>query len=412
MTRGDLSEPSAAPAGFGELLRHHRLAAGLTQESLAERAGLSEHGIQKLESGATHPYRDTAERLIRALELGDQDQARFKTAARPTPRRRQPHSPTAGTEGVTTRTNLPNSVTSFVARAGEVQRVEERLRESRMLTLSGSGGCGKTRLALEVARELEADFVDGVWLVVADAALVSQTIATRLGIRDEAGHPVLDTLTEYLRGRHVLLILDNCEHLIDSCAQVVDTLLRACGHVQFLATSREPLGVAGEAIWRVTSLSVVDPRDQAAIGADLAVNVLGSESGRLFVDRALLVVPSFAITAQNALAVAQVCRRLDGIPLAIELAAARLSMLSVDQIAARLDQRFRLLTGGNRTAVRRQQTLQATIDWSYQLLSEEERRLVRRLAVFAAAGPLRRPRRWELTLCDRKRTSSNCSAAW
>jgi len=142
------------------------------------------------------------------------------------------------------------------------------------------------------------------------------------------------------------------------------------------------------------------------------VNVIGSESGRLFVDRALLVVPSFAITAQNALAVAQVCRRLDGIPLAIELAAARLSMLSVDQIAARLDQRFRLLTGGNRTAVRRQQTLQATIDWSYQLLSEEERRLVRRLAVFAAAGPLRRPRRWELTLCDRKRTSSNCSAAW
>src|SRR6266571_1539895 len=140
MTRGELNEASAAPAGFGELLRQHRLAAGLTQESLAERAGLSEHGIQKLESGATHPYRDTAERLIRALELGDQDQARFKTAARPTPRRRQPHSPTAGTEGVTTRTNLPNSVTSFVARAGEIQRVEERLRESRMLTLSGSGG--------------------------------------------------------------------------------------------------------------------------------------------------------------------------------------------------------------------------------------------------------------------------------
>jgi predicted ATPase len=221
-----------------------------------------------------------------------------------------------------------------------------------------------------------------------DASLVAQTIATTLGIRDEPGRLVIDALTEYLRNRHVLLILDNCEHLIDACAQVVGLLLRSCAHVQVLATSRELFGVAGEATWRVAPLSLANRQDPADGSEDWAAKVLASESGRLFFDRAQLVVQSFAITAQNAPAVAQVCRRLDGIPLAIELAAARLSMLSVDQIASRLDQRFRLLTGGSRTAVRRQQTLQATIDWSYQLLTEEERSLVRRLAVFAGGWSL------------------------
>jgi predicted ATPase len=209
-----------------------------------------------------------------------------------------------------------------------------------------------------------------------------------VGVRDDPARPVLDVVTDYLRGRQVLLIFDNCEHLVDACAHVVDTLLRCCARVQILATSRELLGVAGEATWRVASLSVVDPRVQADGSGDLAVKVLASESGRLFVDRARLAVPSFAITHQNAPAVAQVCRLLDGVPLAIELAAARLSMLSVEQIAARLDQCFRLLTGGNRTALRRQQTLQATIDWSYQLLSEAERSLLRRLAVFAGGWTL------------------------
>jgi predicted ATPase/transcriptional regulator with XRE-family HTH domain len=392
MTRGELIRPAGAPAEFGELLRQHRLAAGLTQESLAEQAGLSVHGIQKLEGGTTHPYRDTAERLIQALQLSDQDETRFRTAARPLPRRPQPHSPTSATSGVTTRTNLPLAATSFVARVGEMERVKDRLRDSRLLTLSGSGGCGKTRLALEVARQLVGEFSDGVWLVdlgpLGDASLVSQAVATTLGIRDEPGRPVLDALADFLHSRHLLLILDNCEHLIDASAEVVDTLLRSCARVRLLATSRELLGVAGEATWRVASLSIVDPQKRTKSGGDLAERVLASESGRLFVDRAQLAAPSFELTAQNASAVAQVCQRLDGIPLAIELAAARLSMLSVDQIAARLDQRFRLLTGGNRTAVRRQQTLQATIDWSYRLLAEEERTLVRRLAVFAGSWSL------------------------
>jgi predicted ATPase len=197
------------------------------------------------------------------------------------------------------------------------------------------------------------------------------------------GRSLMDALIDYLRSRYMLLILDNCEHVIDACAHVADMLLRSCAHVRVLSTSRELLGVEGEATWRVASLSVADPVTLAADGADAIDQLLASEAGQLFVDRARLVIPSFVVTGHTALAVAQVCQRLDGIPLAIELAAARLGMLSVDQIAARLDQCFRLLTGGNRTAVRRQQTLEATIDWSYELLSDEERTLVRRLAVFA-----------------------------
>jgi predicted ATPase len=216
--------------------------------------------------------------------------------------------------------------------------------------------------------------------------LVPQTIASTLGIRDEPGRPVVNALVEYFRSRHALILLDNCEHLIDACAQLADTLLRSCAHIRVLATSRELLGVGGEATWRVRSLSLVDPGSVAA--TDSIGALLASEAGRLFIDRARLTVPSFAITAHNVAAVAQVCQRLDGIPLAIELAAARLSMLSVAQIAARLDQRFWLLAGGSRTAVRRQQTLQAAIDWSYDLLSDEERTLFRRLAVFAGGWSL------------------------
>ncbi|MCA1643976.1 MAG: tetratricopeptide repeat protein [Chloroflexi bacterium] len=283
-------------------------------------------------------------------------------------------------------------MTSFVPRAGEVGRVTDRLRASRLVTITGSGGCGKTRLALEVARDHLHTFADGIWLVdlapLTDASLVSQTIATTLGIRDVPGRPFPDALTDYLRRRDILLILDNCEHVIDACAQVADKLLRSCAYLHVLATSRELLGVEGEATWRVTSLSVLDPDRLASANAASIAELLASEAAQLLVDRARRVVPSFTVTDRNALAVAQVCQRLDGIPLAIELAAARLGMLSVDQIAARLHQRFRLLTGGNRTAVRRQQTLQATVDWSYQLLSEEERTLVRRLAVFAGGWSL------------------------
>ncbi len=354
MTRGDLVEATAAPAGFGDLLRQHRLAAGLTQASLAERAGLSVHGIQKLERGATHPYRDTTARLSEALRLHDGDEAQFALAARPPARRQALHGLAQTSRRSAPEHNLPIQRTTYVAREGEISRVTRRLREARLLTITGSGGCGKTRLALEVARELVAEFTDGVWFVdlapLADASLVAQTIGAATGAIEALGREPLDALTKHLRGRHALVVLDNCEHV-------------------------------------VTSLSVVEHEEVAGAGVD-ATGVLATEAGRLFVDRAQLVVPSFALTDRNAPGVAQICRRLDGIALAIELAAARLTTLSVDDIAARLDQRFRLLTGGHRTAVRRQQTLEATIDWSYQLLSEAERSLVRRLSVFAGGWSL------------------------
>jgi predicted ATPase/transcriptional regulator with XRE-family HTH domain len=379
-------------ADFGELLRQHRLAAGLTQEMLAERAGLSVHGIQKLERGATHPYRDTARRLIAALQLTGTDEARMRTAARPVPRRDRPQAEDQAAVTASTSNNLPSFNTSFIARGGEITRVTEHVRTSRLLTITGSGGCGKTRLAVEVARELVDEFTDGVRLVdlapLTDAALVPQTIATVVGIRDVPGRPLLDALTDHLRVGQTLLILDNCEHVIDACARVVERLLRSCATLHVLATSRELLGINGEATWRVVSLSNVDLQRLANAAAESITELVASEAVQLFVDRARLVVPSFAITEHNARAVAQVCQRLDGIPLAIELAAARLAMLSAEQIAARLDQRFRLLTGGSRTAMRRQQTLEAAIDWSYQLLSEDERTLLRRLAVFAGGWSL------------------------
>jgi predicted ATPase len=284
------------------------------------------------------------------------------------------------------RHNLPMPTTTYVARRGELPQVVQRLRESRLLTLTGSGGSGKTRLALEVARDLLTVYAAGVWLVelapLTDPLLVPQAIATALGVREASDRPLLATVVDYLRGRAVLLILDSCEHLIDACARVADTLLRTSERLQILATSRELLGITGEAIWRVPALAMPEPPAAAASPEDLAAAVRQSEAGQLFADRARLGSPSFTVTAENAAAVEKVCRRLDGIPLAIELAAARVAVLSVDQIAARLDQRFRLLTGGSRTALPWQQTLRPTIDWSHQLLSDDERALWRRLAVF------------------------------
>jgi non-specific serine/threonine protein kinase len=288
--------------------------------------------------------------------------------------------------------NLPLPTTRFVEPAGALAQVKQRLAESRLLTLTGAGGCGKTRLAIETAREVMDTFPDGVWLVelapLTDPTLVPQTVANALGLREASGRPILDTLIGYLRRRALMLVLDNCEHLIDACARLIETLLRSCAQLQILATSRELLGIGGEAVWRVPSLTAVDPTSLGGTGAAVVETVLAAEAVPLFVDRARLLAPGFGVTGDNARLLARVCRRLDGIPLAIELAAARLPALSLEQIAARLDQRFRLLTGGSRTALRRQQTLRATIDWSYDLLAEEERVLLRRLAVFAGGWTL------------------------
>jgi len=283
--------------------------------------------------------------------------------------------------------NLPRQLTSFIGREREMAEVKRLLTTTRLLTLTGSGGCGKTRLALQVAADLVEEFANGVWLVelaaLTDPALVPQAVASALGVREEPGRPLLATLSDYLKAKRLLLLLDNCEHLVAACAYLAEALLRACPHLRILATSREALNIAGETVWRVPSLSLPDLLHLPSVE-----HLTQYEAVRLFIERALISRPDFVLTSQGAPSVAQVCHRLDGIPLAIELAAARVKVLSVEQIAARLDNRFRLLTSGSRTALPRQKTLRAAIDWSYDLLSETERMVLRRLSVFAGGWTL------------------------
>ena len=287
------------------------------------------------------------------------------------------------------RSNLPAPPTRFIGRESEMAEVKRLLSSSRLLTLTSAGGTGKTRLSLEVAADVLDSFADGVWLVelapLSDPTLIPQSVATTLGVREVPGRPLMVALTDYLRAKHLLLILDNCEHLIDACAQLADHLLRACSHLTILASSREALGIAGEIAFRVPSLAV--PPDVRSATRDLE-GLTQYESAQLFIERAVAVQPHLAVTPRNAPAIAQICQRLDGIPLALELAAARVKVLSVEQIAARLNDRFRLLTGGSRAALPRQQTLRASIDWSYSLLPETEQTLFRRLAVFVGGWTL------------------------
>ncbi len=284
--------------------------------------------------------------------------------------------------------NLPVQLTSFIGREQEQAEVRRLLSATRLLTLTGSGGAGKTRLALQVAADVTKGYPDGVWLAelapIADPALVPKTVASALGVPEQPGRDMTETLVDALRPKALLLVLDNCEHLLAACADLAAALLRACPQVLILATSREGLGVPGETVWRVPSLSLPDDVHHLPSSVDLVLY----DAVRLFVDRAVVTTPGFAVTNQNAPAVAQVCKRLDGIPLAIELAAARVKVLAVEQIAARLDDRFRLLTGGSRTVLPRHQTLQAAMDWSYHLLSEPERMLLRRLSVFTGGWTL------------------------
>jgi predicted ATPase/DNA-binding CsgD family transcriptional regulator len=275
--------------------------------------------------------------------------------------------------------NLPALRSSFVGREQEVAEVKRGLDVTRLLTLTGAGGSGKTRLALEVARDLLESYPDGVWLVelapLSEKELVPQAVAKALGVPERPGELLTDTLAEVLRSQKLLVILDNCEHLVETVARFVDTMLDSCPQIRVLATSREALGVEGEVIWLVPPLSV--PLGTFSSPEELE----GYESARLFVERAGRHNKSFSLERQDAVWVAEICRRLEGIPLAIELAANRVGVLSVQQISEKLDESLKLLTGGARTAFSRQRTLRATLDWSYELLSELEKALFRRLSV-------------------------------
>jgi predicted ATPase/DNA-binding SARP family transcriptional activator/DNA-binding CsgD family transcriptional regulator len=284
------------------------------------------------------------------------------------------------------RHNLPAARTSFVGREREIVELKRDLAMTQLLTLTGAGGSGKTRLALEVARDLVGAYPDGVWLVelapLSEGKLVPQAVARAMRVREQPGRPLIDTLTEALHRKATLLVLDNCEHLADSVAHLADTLVDLCSHLRVLTTSREPLVVESEVVWRVSSLSVPDTDRLPAAG-----ELMRYDAVRLFVERTRLRLSTFEITPQNATAVAEVCTKLEGIPLAIELAAARMDVLTAQQIARRLDRALGLLTGG-RAEVPRHRTLRATLDWSHELLSEPERKLFGRLSVFAGSWSL------------------------
>ena len=289
--------------------------------------------------------------------------------------------------GISHPNNLPVQRTSFIGRQAQVSEVKELLKEHTLVTLTGSGGVGKTRLSLQAAQELVDQFADGVWLVelaaVTDPGMVTQAVGSALELKSIGSQPIHEILLEYLHNRQVLLVIDNCEHLIEACAALADDLLRVCPKVKILASSREALGVVGEVPFRVPSLTLPDPHHLPELAA-----LEQFEAVRLFAERARLARPEFQVSGQNAKAVTQICQRLDGIPLALELAAARLNVLTSEQLSQQLDNAFRLLSGGSRTALPRQQTLRATIDWSYRLLSLEEQGLLRRLSVFSGSFDL------------------------
>src|SRR6266704_501079 len=287
----------------------------------------------------------------------------------------------------TPRHNLPHQLTSFVGREQEIAQLEELVAAHRLVTLTGAGGAGKTRLAIEVASRLVDAFPDGVWLVdlaaLSDPRLVPKAVAQAFAPNEQPTRPVIETLSDYLASKKLLLVLDNAEHLLEGCVQFVDLILRHSPDVAMLVTSRERLAITGELTYLVPSLTVPETSDTLR-----PETVSGYEGVRLFVERAKLGRPDFDVTTGNASAVASICARLDGMPLAIELAAPRLRSMSVDELSQRLDQRFALLTDGSRAAPPRHRTLRSTIDWSYDLLTERDQAMLLRVAVFAGGWTL------------------------
>ena len=373
-----------AGLGFGGLLRRLRDEAGLTQDGLAEAAGVSRRAVSDLERGINRTARkDTAVLLAGALGLDGPVADLFAAAARG----RVPAAEVlAAWEGASAlQANLPAQLSAFIGRGRELAEVRALVESSRLVTLTGAGGCGKTRLGLQVAAGLLDGPGDGVWLVelaaVTEPDGVAPAVCEALRLAGQPGRPVLEALLDALAPLDVLIVLDNCEHLIGGCAKTAEAIVRRCPRVRLIVTSREPLGIGGETIYRVPSLSLPGPGD-----SDIAPG--SSDAVALLWDRATAQGVDLSAGEQATALVVSVCRRLDGMPLAIELAAARLRSLSLSELHDRLDQRFGLLTGGSRTALERQQTLRATVGWSYSLLTGAEQVLLARLSVFAGSFSL------------------------
>jgi predicted ATPase/DNA-binding XRE family transcriptional regulator len=364
---------------FGKWLRQRRRTLDLSQQALADQAACARITLSRIEADTLKPSKELALILLEKVGIpqNERDQwVRFARGLSELPSQEvQPYP----------RNNLPASLTTFIGREKEQIEIIKQIKKYRLVTLTGPGGVGKTRLSIKVGEQMLGDYVNGIWLVelasLNDPALLPQTVVALFRIAAQIKTSPTELLINFLRAKTILLILDNCEHLLEACAQLADTLLKNCPNLKILATSRESLGITGEAVYSVPSLGLPDLEQ-------LLENFRGYESVRLFEERAQLAKMDFSLTMEHAASVAQICHRLDGIPLAIELAAAHAKMFSTEQIATQLNESFNLLTGGSRTALPRQQTIHASIDWSWNLLSDSERILLRRLSVFAGGWTL------------------------
>ncbi len=367
---------------FGKWLRQQRRTLDLTQEAFADQIGCARITLRRIESDALKPSKELALILLEKVGIPKSERQAwlpFTRGLADLPIKQTSPSPKV------LRNNLPAPLTNFIGREKEQAEIIHLIAKNRLVTLTGSGGVGKTRLSIQVASELLSEYPMGIWLVelapLTDSALVPQSVCAVLGVTPEGNTSPLEALTNYLRSKKILLVLDNCEHLIDACAQLCVSLLRSCPDLRILTSSREALDILGEQAYRVPSLSL--PNSKSILNI-----IQESEAVTLFVERARASQLEFELTEFNASFVAQICQRIDGIALAIELAASRVKMFKVEQIAERLNNVFDLLTSGNRTALPRQQTLRALIDWSYNLLSERERKFLRQLSVFMGGWTL------------------------
>src|SRR5919106_4083265 len=364
---------------FGIWLRKQRRALDLTRQAFANHVGCAEVTLRRIEAGTLKPSKELTSIILEKLNIPEAERPQWISFARGLSGFPSQSSPSSN------KSNLPAPLTTFIGREKEQSDVVRLLRKHRLVTLTGSGGVGKTRLSIKVGEQVLGNYADGVWLVelasLSNPVLIAQTFAALFGLSAQSAIPFIDLLINFLRAKSVLLIVDNCEHLLDACAQLIDTLLKSCPHLKILATSREPLGITGEAIYLVPSLELPDLQQVIDTFRDF-------ESVHLFEERAQLAQFDFSLTLENAASVAQICQRVDGIPLAIELAAAKVGILSTEQIAKQLDESFNVLTGGSRTALPRHQTLRASMNWSWGLLTEAEQTLMRQLSVFAGGWTL------------------------
>ena len=366
---------------FGGWLRSKRRTLDLTRQALADQVGCAEVTLRRIEGGTLKPSKELADILLEKIGIPEAERPQWISFARgvvgfPASIISSPNR---------SLTNLPAQITSYIGREKEQTDVLGLISKHRLVTLTGSGGVGKTRFAIKTGEQILGSYPDGVWLVeldsINDPELVTQSVAILFGLTTHSDISHIDLLINFLRTKSALLILDNCEHLVDACAHLADTLLKNCQNLKILVTSRIPLETTGEALYRVPSLGLPDPQNRLDTLRDC-------EAVKLFEERAQLVQLDFSLTSETVSSVVQVCERLDGIPLAIELAAAKVGVFSPAQIAELLEESFNLLIGGSRTALPRHQTLRASIDWSWSLLTESEQRLMSQLAVFAGGWTL------------------------